>query len=143
MYVRYNNNVERLFEKELKNMGVHMTRSERRIRNNKMRRQRQLRRNIIMTVFTVVLILTLSIGGFAIGSKAKDNEEVILYKYYTNIEVQYGETLYDIAETYFCKERYDDYKHYISEVLYINGLYNEEVSPGTYLVVPYYSEEFK
>ena len=120
-----------------------MTTSERRSRNNKIRRQRQLRKNIIMTVFTVTLILILSIGGFAIGSKAQDKDEVVLYKYYTNIEVQYGESLYDIAATYFCEDKYDDYKHYISEVMYINRIYNEEVSPGTYLVVPYYSEEFK
>ena len=96
-----------------------------------------------MTVFTVILILTLSVGGFAIGSRAQDKDEVILYKYYTNIEVKYGETLYDIAKNYFCESKYDNYKHYISEVMYINGLYHEEVSPGTYIVVPYYSEEFK
>ena len=120
-----------------------MTASERRIRNNKIRRQRQLRRNMIMAVFTALFVLIFSIGGFAIASKAQDKEEVILYKYYTNIEVQYGETLYDIAERYFCEDKYDNYKHYISEVQYINGLYNEEVSAGTYLVVPYYSPEFK
>ena len=55
-----------------------MTASERRIRNNKIRRQRQLRRNIIMTIFTFLLILTLSVGGFAIGSKAQDKENDVL-----------------------------------------------------------------
>lgn len=120
-----------------------MTRSERRIYNNRIRRQRQLRRNILMTVFTFVLILTFSIGGFAIGSKAQDKDEVILYKYYTNIEVSYGETLWDIADRYFCEEKYRSYEHYISEVMQLNGLYDEEVSPGSYLMVPYYSVEFK
>ena len=120
-----------------------MTASERRVRNNKIRRQRQLRRNILFTVFTVVLILTFSIGGFAIGSRAQDKESVVLYKYYANIEVQYGETLWDIADTYFCEDKYDGYEHYISEVMQINGLYNEEVSAGSYLIIPYYSEEFK
>lgn len=120
-----------------------MTASERRIRNNKIRRQRQLRRNIMMTMFTAVLILTLSVGGFAIGSKAQNKESVVLYKYYTNIEVQYGETLWDIAGTYFCEDKYDDYEHYISEVMQINGLYNEEISAGSYLIVPYYSSVFK
>lgn len=120
-----------------------MTASEKRIRNNKIRRQRQLRRNINMTVFTVILVLTLSIGGFAIGSKAQDKDAVILYKYYTNIEVQYGETLWDIADTYFCEEKYNNYEHYIAEVMQVNGLYSEEVSAGSYLIVPYYSVEFK
>ena len=123
--------------------NTEMTASERRIRNNKIRRQRQLRRNIIMSVFTVILVLTLSIGGFAIGSKAQDKDAVILYKYYTNIEVQYGETLWDIADAYFCEEKYNNYEHYIAEVMQINGLYSEEVSAGSYLIVPYYSVEFK
>ena len=120
-----------------------MNASEKRIRNNKIRRQRQLKRNIMMLIFTSVLVLTLSIGGFAIGSKAQDKEELILYKYYTNIEVQYGETLWDIANTYFCEEKYRNYNHYVSEVMQINGLYSEEVSAGTYLIVHYYSAEFK
>lgn len=120
-----------------------MTKSERRIRNNKIRRQRQLRRNILMTVFTVLFILTLSIGGFAIGSKAQDKDNDILYKYYTNIEVQYGESLWDIAENYFCEAKYDNYEHYIAEVMQINGLYSEEIYAGNYLIVPYYSVEFK
>ena len=120
-----------------------MTASERRIRNNKMRRQRQLRRNIMFTVITVVLVLTLSIGGFAFGSRAQDKESEVLFKYYKNIEVQYGETLEDIADTYFCEGKYSDYDHYISEVMQINGLYNEEVSAGSFLIIPYYSAEFK
>ena len=120
-----------------------MTARERRIRNNKIRRQRQLRRNIMMSIITVVLIVTFSIGGFATYSKAQDNESVILYKYYTNIEVQYGESLWDIADTYFCEEKYKNYEHYIAEVMQINGLYNEEISAGSYLIVPYYSSEFK
>ena len=74
-----------------------MMNSERRIRNNRIRRQRQLRRNILMLCFTLVLIVTLSIGGFALGAKAQDKEDVILYKYYTNVEVQYGDTLESIG----------------------------------------------
>ena len=120
-----------------------MTKSEKRIRNNRIRRQRQLRRNILMTFFTVAFVLSLSIGGFAFGSKAQDKEEIVLYKYYANVEVQYGETMTDIAETYFCDDKYEDYKDYISEVMQINGLYSEELSAGSYLIVPYYSTEFK
>ena len=120
-----------------------MSRSERRIKNNKIRRQRQLRRNILMLIFTFVFILTLSIGGFAIGSKAQDKENVVLYKYYTNVEVQYGESLWDIADTYFCEDKYENYDHYISEVMQINGLYSEDITAGSYLIVPYYSAEFK
>lgn len=120
-----------------------MTISERRIRNNRRKRQRQLRRNFIMVIFSIFLIGGLSIGCFAIGSKAQDKEETILYKYYTNIEVQYGETLWNIADTYFCEEKYKSYNHYIAEVMELNGLYDENIPAGYYLMVPYYSSEFK
>lgn len=120
-----------------------MTKSDKRIYNNKLRRQRQLRRNMVITMFTAILILMLSVSCFTFGSKAQDKSEVVLYKYYKNVEVQYGETLWDIAKTYFCEDKYDDYKHYISEVMLINGIYNETVSAGSFLIVPYYSAEFK
>lgn len=120
-----------------------MTASERRIRNNKIRRQRQLRRNVLIGTITLVLILMFSVSGLSIGLKTQAKESVVLYKYYKNIEVQYRETLWNIADTYFCEEKYKNKEHYIAEVMQINGLYNAEVSAGTYLIVPYYSEEFK
>lgn len=120
-----------------------MMNSERRIRNNRIKRQRQLRRYILMMCFTFVLILTLSIGGFAFGAKAQDKEEVILYKYYTNIEVQYNMTLDDVAEEYFCKNKYKNKKDYIAEIMMLNGMYDDEILPGSYLIVPYYSADFK
>ena len=120
-----------------------MTASERRIRNNKIRRQRQLRRNLLMGTVTLVLILMFTISGLSVGFKTQAKESVVLYKYYANIEVKYGENLWDIADTYFCEEKYKNYEHYIAEVMHINGLYNTEVSAGSYLIIPYYSEEFK
>ena len=117
--------------------------SEIRIKNNKLRRQRQLRRNFIMFIFSFILTITLSVGVFSIGSKAQNKDEVVLYKYYTNIVVQYGETLDDIAKNYFCEEKYSSCDDYIFEVLRINRMYDEKVTPGTYLIVPYYSPEFK
>lgn len=117
--------------------------SERRIYNNKLRRQRQLRKNIFLFLFSIIFILTLSIGGSALGAKAQNKEEVILYKYYTNIVVQYNETLNDIANKYYCEEKYKSKDDYIIEVLQLNRMFDANVTPGTYLVVPYYSSEFK
>ena len=96
-----------------------------------------------MLLFSIVLIFSLSVFGFAIGTNAKDQTQHTLYKYYTNIEVAYGQNLWDIAKIYFCSDKYDDYNHYISEVMYLNGLYDDNISAGSYLIVPYYSTEFK
>ena len=85
----------------------------------------------------------ISIGGFALGAKAQDKEDVILYKYYTNVEVQYGDTLESIGEEYFCSDKYKNMKDYLADIMLVNGIYDEEVLPGSYLIVPYYSVEFK
>ena len=51
--------------------------------------------------------------------------------------------LEDIAEEYFCENKYQNMKDYISEIMMINGMYDDEILPGSYLVVPYYSVDFK
>lgn len=119
-----------------------MTREEK-IEQNHIKRQKQLKIYSILSLGSVLLIVSLSIGGFTIASRAQDKEETVLYKYYTSIEVRYGETLQDIAENYFCQSKYRDYEHYIAEVMQINSLYHREISPGSYLIIPYYSSEFK
>lgn len=153
MYVRYNTNnrtaVRNGCSKNAEFVIMYYTKeeyfmnSERRIRNNRIRRQRQLRRNLLMMCFTLALIATLSIGGFALGARAQDKEEVILYKYYTNVEVQYGDTLESIGEKYFCSDKYKNMKDYLADIMLVNGMYDDEVLPGSFLIVPYYSVEFK
>lgn len=117
--------------------------SERRILKNRIRRQQQLKRNIRTVVFFVVLVITLSMGFFTFGARAQDKDEFILYRYYTNIEVQYGETLTDIASAYYCPEKYKDCRDYMDDIMIVNGLYCEDISAGSYLIIPYYSSEFK
>ena len=56
--------------------------SERRIRNNRIRRQRELRRHIIMGVLAIVLVVSFSLAFFGFVTKAQNSDEEILYKYY-------------------------------------------------------------
>lgn len=116
--------------------------SEYRSRRYHERRVRQLRRRCFMAVLTVVLVLTLAISYHAILSEATSGTEGTLYKYYTSIEVKYGDSLWSIAETY-ANEEYRSVRDYIAEVMEINHLEEESVSAGQYLIVPYYSAEFK
>lgn len=110
-------------------------------RRNKIRRMRLIRRRCILLAFTVVLVLVLSLSYHAISSEANTGEES-KFKYYTSIEVKYGDTLWSIAEDYLGSE-YTSAKDYIHEVMEINHLKDEFVSAGQYLVIPYYSTEFK
>lgn len=115
--------------------------SERRIRNNRIRRRRQLRRNILISFFSIFMILTLSFTCFGIMSTAKDDTP-ITYKYYTQITVAYGESLEDIALQYMTEE-YTSVESYIKEVKQMNSIRGDhKVYPGDYLIVPYYSSDF-
>lgn len=116
--------------------------SERRIRNNRIRRKRQLRRNIIMCLMTFLLVISLSSVFFSFRTKAQSSDEEILYKYYKSVMVEAGDTLWGYAEEYGNNQYYDSHDAYIREVMNINFLGDEQITKGQYLILPYYSSEF-
>lgn len=125
---------ERVYEAILK--------SEDRSRRYRERRLRQMRIRFLLTIAAIFLTLIMAISYRAILSDAKDSEN-ITYKYYTSIEIQYGDTLWSIAQAY-CSEEYDSVDDYIHEVMKINHLQPESViAAGNHLIVPYFSEELK
>lgn len=95
-------------------------------------------------IFTVFLVLALAITFGSFLSKAKDKEsDVTYYKYYTNIEIQPGDTLWTLAEDYI-DENYESREDYIAEVKEINSLNDAgEIISGQFLIMPYYSVEYK
>lgn len=117
--------------------------AEERIRRNKIRRQRELRRNVtIFTTVTIMLIIILSITAGSIISKAQDKDETVYYKYYTSIEIQTGDTLWSLADDY-ADNRFMSDKEFINEVTRTNHLLSSNIRQGDHLIIPYYSPEFK
>ena len=115
---------------------------EERNRMRKAKRVRQLRRRFFMAIMTVVLVLVLAVSYHAFLSEANTGEKEISYKYYTSIEVSYGETLWTIADEYACAQ-YDSLNDYVDEVMQINHLKEELIIAGQYLIIPYYSTVLK
>lgn len=65
-----------------------------------------------------------------------------LYKYYTGLQIERGESLWEIAGLYAdpeCISRED----YIAEIKLINRMTSDTIHSGQYLTIFYYSEEFK
>ena len=88
----------------------------------------------------LVILLAITFGSFL--SKAKDKEEaVVYYKYYTNIEIQPGDTLWDLADEYM--EHYESKEAYIREVSQLNSIRDGKIISGQSLIMPYYSIEYK
>ena len=118
-----------------------MDRSEKRIQNNKLRRKRERRRNILLTVLASFLVIALSftINGFL--SNAKTESEGVEFKYYKSVFVEKGDTLWDIANEYMSSDQKNT-AEYVKEIIEVNGLHNEQITAGSYLIVPYFSSDY-
>ncbi|MDE5591145.1 MAG: LysM peptidoglycan-binding domain-containing protein [Acetatifactor sp.] len=107
-----------------------------------LRLRRERRRKAVMallTVFaTVCMIMVCAISYDSIRSNASSG-----FKYYTQVTVEAGENLWDIAEEYIDYDFYKDKNSYISEVRSINHLDSSgNIVAGQNLIFPYYSTEF-
>lgn len=111
-------------------------------RNSRMRRVRQLRRRIFTLTLTVVLSLTIGILGFSFLSRAQAEDTAVSYKYFTSVQVKQGDTLLSIAQEY-ADEHYDSVYAYMEEVCLTNHMLDDKIFAGDYLIVPYYSTEFR
>lgn len=113
-----------------------------RVLANRLRRQKQVRRNIIILIVCTVMIITFLISLISFSTQANDLEHASSYKYYKSIEISKGDTLWSIAKEHFDPEHYKDANEYINEVKRMNGLFSDEIQSGSHLIVPYYSSEF-
>lgn len=108
-----------------------------------LRRGAQVHRNILFALLTTIFVLFCMLIGSSIASsgqsKAAQNAS---YKYYTSIEIEKGDTLWDIAQQHITPE-YANIQAYVDEIKEINNLGDDEIHSGQYLMIPYFSEEKK
>ena len=112
--------------------------SERRIMNNKAKRNHQLKKHLTMllTLIVSVLFCTVYFGVFLSQAKSADDE--VRIKYYKSVLIGQSESLSSIASENISKE-YDSEDEYINEIKYINCLVDDTIYAGEYIIVPYYS----
>lgn len=116
--------------------------SERRIRNNRRKRQQDLKRKGIILIAGIMSVLVISTIFFSFSAKASDTSNETCYKYYTSILIQDGDSLWSLAEKYR-DERFPSKKAYIDEIRKMNNLADDVLISGQYLIIPYYSNEFQ
>ena len=126
----------------MRRMRIEDVRSERRILKNRIRRQREMKKNFLILVMTVCLIVTCSISLNGFRANAKDNSTKVSYKYYKSVAVTGNDTLWSIAEEYMDEEHYDSITDYIQEVKNMNSLADDTIHYGEYLIIPYYDSDF-
>ena len=108
------------------------------------RKQQSLHQRIAVMVLTICIILcgVLIGSGIMAAGKSKASEENASFKYYTSIEIEQGDTLWSIASEYMSAE-YDSIQDYIEEVKELNQLGPDDIHAGQYLMIPYYSSDFR
>jgi len=119
--------------------------SDRELAEYKSRRMKaQIRVRLLRKMSLIAcLILVCTFSAQGISTKASSEPEDIYYKYFTLYEVQYGDTLWDIAGLYM-DENYDSTKAYVKEVVAMNHLEDSNsIKTGQVICVPYYSKEYK
>ncbi|PXV95550.1 LysM domain-containing protein [Lachnotalea glycerini] len=95
---------------------------------------------IITITVCLILAILITYGSFISIAKNRVESELIYNKYYTSIQIQKGDTLWELADNYITSE-YNSYNDYIDEVKNINSLESDKIHEGQYLTVPYYSSK--
>lgn len=114
-------------------------------KRNQKKRIRRARRLFQRVLFNVFLIAFFAISSCAIYTKATTAKEAedIYYKYYTQIEIGQGDSLWKIAGKYMENGPYESRKDYMDEVVEINQLSSTTIIKGQHLIVPYYENTYK
>jgi len=89
-----------------------MTDRELRLYKRQLRRRMQMQRRILTMIATVCVIIFCAVSYQGIRSLASSGEEQLKFKYYTQVTLAYGETLWDLSEDYIDYEEYKDKKEY-------------------------------
>ena len=120
-----------------------MTDRELRLYKRQLRRKQQIRRRVFTMITTICVIVFCAVSYQGIRSLASSGEEQLKFKYYTQVTVAYGETLWDLSDDYINYDEYKNKKEYIAEVQSINHMAEEDsIRAGQTLIVPYYSYDF-
>lgn len=100
-------------------------------------------RRVIALATTVVICMVILLGTSVLAFAGSPHKEEPVYKYYTSYEIQSGDTLWTIADTY-TRGSGVDRKKYMKEIRELNHLDSDDaITSGKYLTVAYYSTDQK
>lgn len=122
-----------------------VSRSEIRILNNKKRRMRIVRRQrLALAAIIAVVMATLIFIIMTLTAGATSDTFTPEYKYYRQITVHSGDSLWNIASENLPDQHYRSIESYMTEIASINNLTDDcVIHSGESLVLPYYSTEYK
>lgn len=107
------------------------------------RKQRILVKKGIRKLIVVLLMIFAFCSGFfghtLLNARAEEKSMKPLNRYYTSVQLEAGDSLWEIADRYLDGSGYST-REYIDELKRVNGLKCEEIHSGEFLTVFYYAE---
>lgn len=112
------------------------------------KRRRQVFREKFILIAAAVIVIACSsvmLGARLVDAHGSQSEITQDYKYYKSIQLNAGDTLWAIAETYTDDESdsISAVTNYIKVLKEINGLTSDTIHEGQYLTVVYNDKNFK
>ena len=106
-------------------------------------RRRELRRRMRGLVIAVLMVLAFLSGFFGrtlVSAYAEEEYIKPVKRYYTSIQLQAGDSLWDIAEEYMDGSSYSK-KEYVEVLKRMNGLSSDRIHAGQYLTCLLYTSD--
>lgn len=94
----------------------------------------------LCTGIGMVLSVCMIFGSFFVSAHENTSDPTV-YTYYKSIEIQPGDTLWDIAEDTKTSE-YDSVQDYVQALKEMNNLDSDDIQAGQYLMIAYNDTEF-
>ena len=120
----------------MKNRGCAYSENSLKKRSGKKERKLFTMRNIF-TVAVFTFIICMSFGTFFVSAKETDQVSEEPEVYYKSIEIQPGDTLWDIARETM-PGKYDSTAEYVQELMDMNKLPTDEIHSGQHLIIVCY-----
>lgn len=111
------------------------------------RRRRAGRANRISAIpffigsFLLIAICCLVFNTFFVSAHGNQEEEPVAYTYYRSIQIEAGDTLWDIAEEYMTADC-SSVEEYVEKLMELNNLSSDEIHAGEKLMIAYNDTEF-
>ena len=105
--------------------------------------RRSARRNLkrLFTGVILLLIVCISFGVLLVSAHEKSDNKAV-YTYYKSIEIQPGDTLWDIAEQTM-PDNQDSVAEYVQHLKDMNNLSSDKIYAGQNLIISYRDTDYR
>ncbi|MFV0464869.1 MAG: LysM peptidoglycan-binding domain-containing protein [Lachnospiraceae bacterium] len=92
---------------------------------------------LTLSIFMAVVLTFLLVSSLLESTQTQAAAQYSTEKCYTSLQIEEGDTLWEIAETY-CGGSNANIQKYVTELKMLNHIQEDQITAGEYLVIPYY-----